>query len=223
MSSAGRKADAGVPGYLRWVNRPLGAALAGPAARIGLSPTQVTIASAGLSAGGLFLLFLAGEGPGWAGPCAAAALSAGYVLDSTDGILARRTGTGSRRGAWLDHTVDACRLPAFHLALVAYAGRHQLPCLAVAAELTALAVVTTFTAHLLASCLATTAAVEPAAGIGRSLLLIPVDTGTGHLLLVGLGTSWFVPAYLVLAAAQVLYVAPVLLRAWRRVAAADTP
>jgi len=48
---------------------------------------------------------------------ATALLLAGYALDSADGQLARLTGTGSLAGEWLDHVVDAARLPLFHLAV----------------------------------------------------------------------------------------------------------
>lgn len=111
-----QKSGAGEPAYLRWVNRPLGAKAAAAAHVIGLTPNAVTTISGALSLGGLAVLALAGTTPVGA-VTASAMLLAGFVLDSADGQLARLAGAGSIAGEWLDHVVDAVRLPAAHLAL----------------------------------------------------------------------------------------------------------
>jgi len=41
----------------------------------------------------------------------------GYALDSADGQLARLRRSPSRAGEWLDHTIDAAKITALHLAI----------------------------------------------------------------------------------------------------------
>lgn len=112
---AAQKSGAGVPAYLRWVNRGLGRRAAAVAYLCGLTPNAVTLASSLLSAAGLVLLAVAT--PGFAvGAGVSLLLLAGYALDSADGQLARLTRSGSKQGEFLDHLVDAVRQPAVHLA-----------------------------------------------------------------------------------------------------------
>jgi phosphatidylglycerophosphate synthase len=114
--AAAQKSGAGVPAYLRWVNRGLGRRAAAGAFVVGWTPNAVTAASAALSVAAMVMIVI--QPPSIAVALAAAALLlAGYALDSADGQLARLTGTGSLAGEWLDHVVDAARLPLFHLAI----------------------------------------------------------------------------------------------------------
>jgi phosphatidylglycerophosphate synthase len=124
--AAAQKSGAGVPAYLRWVNRGLGRRAAAAAWVLGLTPNMVTVLSALLSCCGLVVIaFLPGS---WAASCSAAALLlAGFALDSADGQLARLSGTGSAAGEWLDHVVDAARLPLVHLAVAAHLYRANEP------------------------------------------------------------------------------------------------
>jgi phosphatidylglycerophosphate synthase len=109
-----QKPMAGVPFYMRAVNRRLGRLIAAVAARLGRTPNQMTAVSA--------LLFLAGMAVlmGF-GPSVPVALSVtvllqlGFAFDAADGQLARLTGTGSPAGEWLDHVVDATRILVLHL------------------------------------------------------------------------------------------------------------
>ncbi|XJV90332.1 CDP-alcohol phosphatidyltransferase family protein [Glutamicibacter creatinolyticus] len=79
-----------------------------------MTPNQVTLSSMVISFAGIALI-------AWGPPNIAMCLTAvlllllGYALDSADGQLARLLGTGGPAGEWLDHVVDALRLPAFHL------------------------------------------------------------------------------------------------------------
>ena len=111
-----QKSGAGEPAYLRWVNRPLGARAAAAAHLLGLTPNIVTATSGLLSLGGLVIVALAGTTVAGA-ISASALLLAGFVLDSADGQLARLSHSGNVAGEWLDHVVDAVRLPAAHLAI----------------------------------------------------------------------------------------------------------
>jgi phosphatidylglycerophosphate synthase len=114
--SAGQKPGGGAPAYLRWVNRPLGRRLAACAHVVGLSPNQVTLLSALASAIGIALIAAGGSSvPAAVG--ASVALLLGYALDSADGQLARLVGSSGPSGEYLDHVVDAVRLPAVHLAI----------------------------------------------------------------------------------------------------------
>jgi phosphatidylglycerophosphate synthase len=114
--ASAQKSGAGVPAYLRWVNRGLGRRAAAAAYVLGVAPNTVTAASAILSASALVIIALAPVTFATA-VIATVLLLAGYALDSADGQLARLTGTGSLAGEWLDHVVDAARLPLFHLAI----------------------------------------------------------------------------------------------------------
>lgn len=117
--ASAQKSGAGQPAYLRWVNRPLGRRAAAAAAVLGLSPNAVTLLSGLCSLAALLVIALLPPTiPVALG--ATALLLAGYALDSADGQLARLTGTGSLAGEWLDHVVDAARLPLFHLAIAVH-------------------------------------------------------------------------------------------------------
>lgn len=103
--------------YSRLVNRPTGRVLAAAAHTVGATPNQVTAVSATLSATGLAVLALV-EPRWWTGVPVAVLLAAGYVLDSSDGQLARLRGGGSLAGEWLDHTVDCFKTAGLHLAVL---------------------------------------------------------------------------------------------------------
>lgn len=112
-----QKSGAGVPWYMRVVNRRLGRAIASVAAQTRATPDHLTAAS--------FVAFLVGAGLlATVTPSMATAVSAmlllqlGFALDSADGQLARLRGAGSAAGEWLDHVVDAARHLLFHLAVL---------------------------------------------------------------------------------------------------------
>lgn len=90
------------------------------AARMGLTPNQVTCLSllAGLVSAGLFYRGLF--------PSAALALLAAIVLDCSDGMLARITGTSSPVGRILDGSLDAVWIVAIWFALY-FGGRYSPP------------------------------------------------------------------------------------------------
>jgi phosphatidylglycerophosphate synthase len=67
--------------------------------RLGLSPDQVTLLGAAVGALGAGLLFLP---LGWWSAAAVVALQVGYVLDFSDGQVARFTGRSSVAGSYLD-------------------------------------------------------------------------------------------------------------------------
>ena len=115
--AAAQKPNYGVPAYSRFVNRPAGRRLAALAAAYGATPTQVTVASA--VASGIGIAVIAAGRPVWyQGLAVAVALVVGYALDAADGQLARYTGAGSAAGEWLDHSVDAVKISALHLAVL---------------------------------------------------------------------------------------------------------
>lgn len=116
--ASAQKAGAGVPAYLRWVNRPLGGQAAVIAATWGGSPNGVTAISATVGAVGVGVL--AGFPEWWAGPVSAVLLLFGYILDSADGQLARIQGRGGPAGEWLDHVVDGVRAPLVHVAVAVH-------------------------------------------------------------------------------------------------------
>jgi phosphatidylglycerophosphate synthase len=124
--SSAQKTGAGVPAYLRWVNRPLGRRLAALAYVVGMTPNQVTLLSSLVSAVGIGLIALAAPTIAVA-VLAAALMLLGYALDSADGQLARLSGSSGPSGEFLDHLADAIRQPATHLGIaVSLASRSDL-------------------------------------------------------------------------------------------------
>jgi phosphatidylglycerophosphate synthase len=83
----------------------LGGAVAYLFARIGVPPAAATLLSGAAGIAGATLLAVADDGAGVVG--AGVALLLSYVLDCTDGQLARATHRTSAVGAWLDVSVDA--------------------------------------------------------------------------------------------------------------------
>ena len=112
-----QKPPFGTPAYSRYVNRPLARRVAAAAHTRAMTPNQATALSAFLSAAGLALLALVDPSPAQA-IAVAALLSAGYVMDSVDGQLARLRGGGSISGEWLDHLVDCFKTTLLHLAVL---------------------------------------------------------------------------------------------------------
>lgn len=198
--AAAQKPGAGVPAYLRWVNRGLGRRAAALAYVARLTPNQVTGASAVLSVAGMLVLAFAPASPGSA-ITASALLLAGYALDSADGQLARLTATGSVAGEWLDHVIDAARLPLFHLAVAAHLFRENASLWFVAsAVLFSVLASAWFFAQTLAEKLTPGGeAASPDAPAWVSFAKLPYDVGTHYLIVLASGwTEVFIAAYVAL-------------------------
>ncbi|QZY53140.1 CDP-alcohol phosphatidyltransferase family protein [Leucobacter tenebrionis] len=176
-----QKSGAGVPAYMRWVNRWLGRRIAAAAAVVGLTPNAVTAISALCSLAGLVLLVAVEPGIG-VGIAVAVLLALGFACDSADGQLARLTGTGGPAGEWMDHVVDAIRTPLTHVAVAVAWTLHRPETAWVAAIALAYAVVSAgqFMSQILAEQLVRQRGGEApeASGVPKSLALIPTDTGT---------------------------------------------
>lgn len=183
--TSAQKSGAGVPAYLRWVNRGLGRRAAAAASVVGLSPNAVTLLSGVVSAAGMAVLVFAPLTPVSA-LATMILLQAGYALDSADGQLARLTGRGSLAGEWLDHVVDSVRLPLVHLALAICLWRAGLPLWSVVVALAFLVLSSSwFFAQTLAGKLSTGAADDGSAAEGTadwvSFAKLPYDVGTLYL------------------------------------------
>jgi CDP-diacylglycerol---glycerol-3-phosphate 3-phosphatidyltransferase len=87
------------------------------AARVGLTPTGVTILGLVISVGGAVLIAVGELTIG------AAVLGFGAFLDVLDGVLARLTGTETRRGALLDSFTDRLGEVAMWTGLAFHLGR----------------------------------------------------------------------------------------------------
>lgn len=120
--SSAQKPSAGTPLYSRLVNRPLGRRFAALGFVQGWTPNGVTFASAAFTFTGIALIAIVPP-VWWLGIVVCALLVLGYALDAADGQLARLQGRGSIQGEWLDHTVDAAKLSALHLAILISAFR----------------------------------------------------------------------------------------------------
>lgn len=114
-----QKPGEGVPAYMRWVNRRAARYLAAFFASLGATPAAVSVTSILSTFLGLASFLLLQSNPFWAGLLAAVLLALGFALDSADGQLARLQGSSSLQGEWLDHTLDAIRIPSVHLTIAA--------------------------------------------------------------------------------------------------------
>lgn len=206
--SAAQKSGAGVPAYLRWVNRGLGRRAAAAASVLGLSPNMVTVASGIASLVGMLLLVTLPLSA-WTAVGAAALLLVGYALDSADGQLARLTGRGSVAGEWLDHVVDAVRLPLVHLSIAICLFRNGQEIWVVMVALSWVVVSSAwFFAQTLAAKLSTSSKDDGSAAedtpVWVSFVKLPYDVGTLYLTIAMLAyPPLFVVIYTVLFAATV--------------------
>lgn len=197
--ASAQKSGAGVPAYLRWVNRGLGRRAAAAAYVVGLSPNAVTLVSGIVSVGGMAVLVFLPLTPVSA-LAAMVLFLAGYALDSADGQLARLTHTGSTAGEWLDHVVDSVRLPLVHLAIAACLWRAGLPLWSVVVALLFLVLSSAwFFAQTLAGKLSVGASDDGSAAEGTpdwvSFVKLPYDVGTLYLAVAALA---YPPLFMVL-------------------------
>lgn len=112
-----QKSSKGVSYYSRLINRPLGRVLAAGFSLTPLTPNQVSLISAAITAAGVALLATAAPTVG-VGVAVWALLALGFAVDSADGQLARLRGGGSAAGEWLDHVLDAAKMVAVHTAVL---------------------------------------------------------------------------------------------------------
>lgn len=107
------------PLYTVYVNRFFGRRLAAIADLLGMTPNQVTLASAACTFSAVAVLAVA---PNTIVLVAVVTglLLLGFALDAADGQLARLRGGGSRAGEWLDHMVDAVKVTAIHGAVLVH-------------------------------------------------------------------------------------------------------
>ncbi|AWB91327.1 CDP-alcohol phosphatidyltransferase family protein [Aeromicrobium chenweiae] len=218
-----QKSGAGVPWYMRVVNRRAGRLIAAVAAQTRATPNHMTAAS--------FAAFLAGAGllvglePGV--PMAVGAmllLQLGFAFDSADGQLARLRGTGSPAGEWLDHVVDSARHLLFHLAVLIALHRFTDVSDAVLLVPLVFALVSTvrFFAQILAEQLARRDPVAGPESVPRFGVWIQAPADTGLLNLVVVLWAWttaFLWAYGVFAALNTLLLAATFVRRHRELAA----
>jgi phosphatidylglycerophosphate synthase len=210
-----QKGNVGAPAYSRFVNRPLGRVFAALAFTAGLTPNAVTALSATCTFTGLAMVALVAPSVPL-GLAVAACLVVGYGLDAADGQLARLRGGGSPAGEWLDHMVDAAKLPVLHLAVLVSFYRFGpgdsgwlllVPVVYCAVDSV------TFFGMMLNEALRTQHGVATRAartgervGALRALLTLPTDYGTLACLFVLSGVRWlFVPAYAAMAIAATAF------------------
>ena len=82
--AAAQKPGAGVPAYMRWVNRGAARVVAAACAAFGWTPNFVSFISVCFSTVGLIVL-AAFEPAWWTGLIVGTALAAGFMFDSADG------------------------------------------------------------------------------------------------------------------------------------------
>ena len=214
-----QKSGAGVPWYMRVVNRRLGRGLAALASPTRLTPNHLTLASFAAFLAGASLLATVRPGVVMA-VGAMLLLQLGFALDSADGQLSRLRGTGSPAGEWLDHVVDSARHPMLHLAIMIGLFRFSdLPDVALLLPLGfALVSGVRFFAQILAEQLARR---DPMAGpdsVPRfgTWIQAPADTGISNLVIVlWPWTFAFMAAYTVLAALNTLLLVATIVRRYR--------
>jgi phosphatidylglycerophosphate synthase len=213
-----QKPGAGVPAYTRWVNRRVARVFAAIFGQIKASPSFVSVLSILFTLAGLAgFLLLQQVSPVLAGFVAAFLLAVGYALDSADGQLARLQGTSSLQGEWLDHTLDAVRLPAVHLAIAVGFLMSHVTWAAVAAAAFSVLASASFLSQNVGGLLRDNAKVERTeVRRFQSWILLPTDPGVLCWVFVLWGVlPLFVIAYVALMAANVAHIALSSRRRWR--------
>jgi phosphatidylglycerophosphate synthase len=227
-----QKPGRGAPPYSRWINRRLGRYLAALAYVVRLTPDQVTLLSALMTFSALALVIFVAPA-WWLGILVAFLLLFGYALDSADGQLARLRGGGSKSGEWLDHVVDATKIGVLHSAVLIsfYRFDHERSAVLLVPLIFMTAEFVFFFGMILTDQLRRAASAErgesyakpsgPGGGF-QTLVAIPTDYGLLCLSFVLLGAHVvFVVVYVLLAAAQTLITAGVLVRWWLQLRALD--
>ncbi|WP_217205673.1 CDP-alcohol phosphatidyltransferase family protein [Streptomyces sp. AC550_RSS872] len=218
-----QKSARGVPGYSRFVNRPVGRVLAATAHRLGLSPNHVTAASA-LATFAAVATICVYPPTHAVGPWVTLALLFGFALDSADGQLARLQRSASPSGEWMDHVVDCAKLLGIHAAvLISFYRFFDLPhpALLLAPVAFQFAAVLLFFGATLTDQLKRVGVDTPACpGVRpstvRGLALLPVDYGLVCLIFLFLGNhKLFFALYVALLAAHMVLV-PAFLAKWFR-------
>ena len=206
--AAAQKTTRGAPAYSRFVNRPAGRLLAAAAYLAGLSSNAVTMVSAAFSYSAIALL-AAARPTVLTGITVCLLLLIGYAFDSADGQVARLGGTGSVRGEWLDHVVDAAKMAALHLAVLIsmyrwFDLRHQAVLLV--PMLFGLSATVWFFALILTEKLRPARApAERGHSVARAVLVLPTDYGVFCLVFLIIGFHRvFLIAYCLLFAAHLL-------------------
>jgi phosphatidylglycerophosphate synthase len=216
-----QKPGVGVPAYTRWVNRRAARIFAAFFGRINATPSVVSVISIVFTMAGLAaFLLLQPLSPLLAGLVAALLLAVGYALDSADGQLARLQGTSSLQGEWLDHTLDAIRLPAVHLAIATGFLMAGMPILAAAAAVFSVLSSAGFLSQNVGGLLRDNARVERTqVRRMQSWILLPTDPGV----LCWVFALWgalpvFAVVYLLLMLANVAHMVLSSRRRWRELA-----
>ncbi|WP_199734800.1 CDP-alcohol phosphatidyltransferase family protein [Cellulomonas sp. PhB143] len=219
--SGAQKSARGVSFYSRWVNRPLGRYFAAGAHVIGASPNQVSIASAVVTGAGVLVVALAMPS-WWIGVLAWFLLALGFVLDSSDGQVARLSGKSSKSGEWLDHVIDAAKTVAVHSGvLVAWFRADVDASLLLVPLIFQLLAVTSFAGGILADLLSGPGKeIRPPSTV-RATILLSVDYGVFCLSFLAMGSmnAWVV-VYTLLACARIVISCAMLPR-WFRMLRAD--
>lgn len=217
--SSRQKRRSGISWYTLWVNRPSGRVFAAAGSLIGMTPNQMTLLSAVVSAVGIVLVATVAPAV-WLGIVVWLLLALGFMLDSADGQLARLTGRGSPAGEWLDHTVDAAKLVAIHSAvLISFYRQPDLGELALLVPLGyQLVAVVLFAGGTLAELLLRGRGEGDQPGSWwRSLALLGADYGVFCLIFTLLGwPSLFFAVYTTFAAVNLLLLGLLLVRWFRR-------
>ena len=222
--AAAQKPGAGVPAYMRWVNRGAARVVAAACAAFGWTPNFVSFVSVCFSTLGLIVLVTL-EPAWWTGLIVGTALAVGFMFDSADGQVSRVTGASSKTGEWVDHVADAFRSPAIHFctaaAVMVY--RPESWWLAVVALVYGWVTSGQFMSQILAEQFVRAAGrKQTRGGTLRSFILLPTDPGTlcWSFVLWGLGTP-FAVLYTALAAIACAHSAISLRRRYRDLRALD--
>jgi phosphatidylglycerophosphate synthase len=223
--ASAQKSGAGVPWYMRVVNRRLGRMIAAAASQTGATPNAMTAVSFAAFGVGAALLVLVEPGVVMA-IAATLALQAGFAFDSADGQLARLTGSGSAAGEWLDHVVDSARHLMFHLAVMVglYRFGDQPDWVLIIAMVFAVVSTVRFFAQILAEQLARRDPVAGPEAVPRFGVWIQAPADTGVLNMTVLLWAWtpaFVVAYAAMALANTVLLAATLVRRYRELASLE--
>ncbi|MBN1971470.1 MAG: CDP-alcohol phosphatidyltransferase family protein [Candidatus Delongbacteria bacterium] len=115
-----QKGSLGTPAYTRYINRWFGRLFASFIALFEITPNAISLLSSIITLISFILFLLLNKIHFFTSLVLVILLMLGYALDSADGQLSRLLIKQSKRGEWLDHTLDAIKIPLGHGVAIFY-------------------------------------------------------------------------------------------------------
>lgn len=222
--AASQKKGAGTPAYTRFVNRHLGRLLASVLAAFNFSPNIISLISSAITITCFIIFTLLSQVSIIQSSALVILLYFAYALDSADGQVARLLDKQSKNGEWLDHTLDAIKIPLGHgVAILLIIKNIPTNKLLIIFYLTIISIASAnFLSGILKSKLLSSPTtpkhkiIKGRNSVIRSFLTLPLDYGLFILIfLFSFNSEWFINIYNLWGMIFVLFSTISLLKSWQ--------